>query len=234
MKEFLEKSGIPFEEINMSVNPERGAKLKRHGLSVPSVMVGDQGVAGLDLAGIAQLIGYDSYQAPQMLSPSELKGRYDVIGAAMCRLIAQIPTEGLDYRSPDRDRSFRVLATHVGTIMRKFLEAYDSETFDNSARGPEELRASATTADLFAWATGTVEMFQAWWELRGFDDPLDRVVATQWGYRTLHEVLERAVWHTGQHTRQVALFLERLGIEPNGKLTMEDLAGLPVPDGIFA
>jgi hypothetical protein len=27
--------------------------------------------------------------------------------------------------------------------------------------------------------------------------------------------------------------LERFGIEPNGRLTVEDLAGLPLPEGIW-
>ncbi len=75
-------------------------------------------------------------------------------------------------------------------------------------------------------------MLDAWWQKIGYDDPLDRVVETQWGHRTLHEVLERAVWHPAQHTRQVALFLERLGIEPDGPLTPEDLAGLPLPERV--
>ena len=42
----------------------------------------------------------------------------------------------------------------------------DVEWFDNEAFGPEDLRGEGTTADLVAWATGTKERFDAWWEKR--------------------------------------------------------------------
>jgi len=46
----------------------------------------------------------------------------------------------------------------------------------------------------------------------------------------MHVVLERTAWHPAQHTRQLMLILETLGIEPERRLTAEDLAGLPLPD----
>jgi hypothetical protein len=38
------------------------------------------------------------------------------------------------------------------------------------------------------------------------------------------------VWHPAQHTRQLMLILDDLGIEPSGRLSAEDLAGLPLPE----
>jgi len=43
-------------------------------------------------------------------------------------------------------------------------------------------------------------------------------------------VLERTVWHPAQHTRQLMLILDTIGIEPDRGLTARDLAGLPLPD----
>jgi hypothetical protein len=43
-------------------------------------------------------------------------------------------------------------------------------------------------------------------------------------------VLERTAWHPAQHTRQLMLILDTLDIEPDGRLTAADLAGLPLPD----
>ena len=49
----------------------------------------------------------------------------------------------------------------------------------------------------------------------------------------MHEVLERTVWHAAQHTRQLALILKSHGIKPDGPLTPDNLAGLPVPDEVW-
>jgi hypothetical protein len=46
----------------------------------------------------------------------------------------------------------------------------------------------------------------------------------------VHVVLERTVWHPAQHTRQLMLILESLGIAPERPLTPADLAGLPLPE----
>jgi hypothetical protein len=46
----------------------------------------------------------------------------------------------------------------------------------------------------------------------------------------VHEVLERSAWHPAQHARQLMLLLEDLGIEPQGRLSAQDLAGLPLPE----
>ena len=49
----------------------------------------------------------------------------------------------------------------------------------------------------------------------------------------LHEVLERTCWHSGQHARQLMLVLESRGIEPDGRLTDADFAGLPMPAEVW-
>jgi hypothetical protein len=46
----------------------------------------------------------------------------------------------------------------------------------------------------------------------------------------VHVVLERTVWHPAQHTRQLMLVLESLGIAPERPLGAADLAGLPLPE----
>ena len=55
-------------------------------------------------------------------------------------------------------------------------------------------------------------------------------MVTYFGSQTLHQVLERAVWHSAQHARQLMMVLQGLGISPDGPLAEEDLAGLPMPE----
>ena len=48
-----------------------------------------------------------------------------------------------------------------------------------------------------------------------------------------HELFERTTWHSAQHCRQLMAALERLGIPPDGPLTAENLAGLPLPEKLW-
>ena len=46
-------------------------------------------------------------------------------------------------------------------------------------------------------------------------------------------MFERSTWHSAQHVRQLGAVLERFGIPPEGRLTKEDLQGLPLPERIW-
>jgi hypothetical protein len=135
--------------------------------------------------------------------------------------------EQLEYRTLDNNRSLRFLVAHAASIMRYFVDACDHrEHFDNSGRPPANLSTTGTCADLRAFDADTAGILTAWWDTYGFDDPFYRVLETSWGHRTLHEVFERSVWHTAQHTRQMMDWMETLGLSPINPLTGEDLAGL--------
>jgi uncharacterized damage-inducible protein DinB len=232
MKEFLTRSGVPFTAINLEECPDASRKLDHFGVLPPVVIRGDRAVAGLDLVGIAELIGID-YDPPQILAPAVLRERYAVVTATATALVAQLSDDQLQYRSPDRDRSLAELASHIGSIMRCFVDVYDREQLDTTFELPEVI--PATGAEIIGIALQTQTMFDTWWDRFGFDDPLDRVVETFWGARTLHEVLERSVWHPMQHTRQLTYFVEeRIGIEPARRLSSADMEGLPLPEGIHA
>jgi hypothetical protein len=58
-------------------------------------------------------------------------------------------------------------------------------------------------------------------------------VKTYYGERPLHELLERCTWHSAQHARQIITVLEGFGIQPNGPLSPNDYAGLPMPAGLW-
>jgi len=76
-------------------------------------------------------------------------------------------------------------------------------------------------------------LLRTWWEEIGVHDPLDRVVESYQGIQTLLEYLERETWHTGQHTRQVMMFMEQLGIPVDRPLDREVFAGLPMPERVW-
>ena len=49
----------------------------------------------------------------------------------------------------------------------------------------------------------------------------------------MDEMLERTVWHTTQHVRQLASLLEQSGLRPDAPLTSEDIEGLPLTDQVW-
>jgi hypothetical protein len=233
MKEFMEKTGLEYEEINPQAQPEGALRLEALGLKLPVVVVGDRSVPGLDLEGIAELVGVD-YTRPEILPADVLASQYAIIIAAVARFIGQLPESALGDRFEDRDRTIRRLAAHAGSIMQAFLEAYQSGYYDNGWPTPSPLSETGTRAELVAAAREMGTAFATWWETFGFDEDFTNVIETSWGSRTMHEALERAVWHTAQHTRQLMHFLESRGITPDGPLTEADLAGLPLPDRVQA
>jgi glutaredoxin len=230
MKEFVERSGLDFVAINVDQEPERASKLSRLGLRVPAACVGDTCVNGVHLTSVASLLGID-YSAPEMLSPAELMARYRRVVGALCDLIEQIPPERSDFALPGRDRDIVNLAGHAGCVMRYFLGKYDDDDYDEFFDDLEPPHRDA--ASLVNFARETLQRTETWWQQDGHDDPLDRVSPLYWGHRTLAEGFEREVWHTAQHTRQLAYMLEQIGVEARGALTPEELAGLPLPKRVF-
>jgi hypothetical protein len=91
-----------------------------------------------------------------------------------------------------------------------------------------------TKNDLMSYGASTRRRLQDWWEKEGFSTDFEQPGNVYYGDVTLHEVLERTGWHSGQHTRQIILMLrEKLGIEPNGPITDPDLSGLPLPKNVW-
>jgi glutaredoxin len=235
MKEFVEKIGVPHEAVNAAIEPERAARLEELGLRVPAAVLGNKGVPGVDLAGIAKLVGYD-YDPPEILPAIVLKTKFDEIIGVAIGFIGQLSPEALDYKSPDRDRTLRQLALHIATIMRGFVVAEDTNEYTQGYEFmPDGYAENSTGVELIALAIQARDELGDWWDRIGANDSFERVLDSATGSWTLLEALERSVWHTTQHTRQLQYFLEeRIGVTPRVRLTDEMLAGLPLPDGIHA
>lgn len=229
MKEFIGKSGRDWVAINADEDPSARAELTARGLVLPAARVGDRWVNGVDLAAVADLLEV-SYQAPAILPVAELAARYNLNLDVARSIIAQLTGEMLAYSLPNRKRPMLDVANQVASVMRAFLQAYyDDKHTTESYKKPDFVR---TGPDVLSRLDETRQLFSTWWEEDGFDDPLDRVTETYWGYPTLHEVLEREVWHTTQHVRQLEYVLKEFGVTPHRPLTEANLAGLPLPAGI--
>jgi hypothetical protein len=169
-----------------------------------------------------------------MLSPKDMVARIDGILAAALRFARQIPEERLDDMLPGRPRSYRQLAFHVFQIPDVFLDRVEHDapyTYESLvSKLPAELK---TRDDLLGYGEAVRRRLNNWWNTAGHETDFTQPGRVYYGDVSLHEVLERTGWHSGQHARQLMLTLEKIGIEPDGPLTDNDFDGLPMPQNVW-
>lgn len=231
-KEFLTEHGVPFRSIDVLADPQGFRDLQALGVRmIPLVVKGREWVSGQILADVARIAGI-AY-GRKVLPVGELKARIDTILAAALRYSAQLPDDDavLSRMLPNRPRSYRDLACHVFLIVEAFVAETEGDPLTEAkylAPAPDHVR---TPAEIVAFGAAIRDRFEAWWGQGGLD--LGRPANVYYGKQTLHDYMERTAWHSGQHTRQLALVLEKLGITPRDKLTEADFAGLPMPANVW-
>ena len=122
---------------------------------------------------------------------------------------------------------------HIFQITRAFLAVTRGGdlTYESLVEAPGD--ALVSFADIADHGETARRELLAWWEAAGAHTDFDGTVATYYGPQSLHEALERTTWHTAQHVRQLLFVLEGLNIAADGPLTEDDLAGLPLPTGVW-
>ena len=200
--------------------------------TVPIVSRGDKFVFAQVIKNVVDFLELIDDTAPT-LSPDQLKSRYDHILEIAIRLVRSMPDENLERELPDRPRSWRVLMHHVFQIPVAFLDMEDTGetlTYENMvAEPPEDLK---TSADIAEFGEAVRARFNAWSAASAGED-FSGQVPTYFGGTTRHEMLERTVWHSTQHVRQVAALLEEAGVLPDRPVMAADIEGLPLTDKIW-
>ena len=193
---------------------------------------GDGFVFAQVLQHVVDFLGLDDDTGPT-LSPTELAERY--LGALITaiRLTRQMPNERLDDELPNRPRSWRVLMHHIYQVPNAFLDMEDSGqtlTYESLVSPPPP--ALRTSADIAGFGEQLQDRFASWWT-RVQSEDFAVAVPTYFGEASRHEVLERTVWHSMQHMRQLASLLERAGVLPDRPLSLRDIEGLPLTEQIW-
>ncbi|MFQ5764748.1 MAG: DinB family protein [Rhodospirillales bacterium] len=233
-KEFLLANGMEFDSINV-LEDERGfEELAALGLKlVPIVARGKDWANGAVFRDVARVAGFE-WAGHALLAPAELAERIDGILAGAHRFTAQLPEDALDTMLPDRPRSYRQLAYHIFNIAEVFLDRVEKDapyTYESLLSVlPDGID---TKQDLLDFQAAVQARFDRWWETAGRETDFTQPGKVYYGDVTLHEVLERTGWHSGQHTRQLMLTLERLGIAPDGPLGNGAFQGLPMPTNVW-
>lgn len=200
--------------------------------SVPLVSRGAEFTYAQVIGDVVKFLGLSENAAPR-LSPTELAGRYDHVLETAIRLVRQMPDDQLERELPNRPRSWRVLMHHVFQVPTAFLDMEATGrtlTRENLvAPPPDGMRSSESIASHGARVR---RRFDGWWT-SAREESFESRVPTYFGDTSRHEMLERTVWHTVQHTRQVASLLEQAGVEPDRPLGRADIEGLPLTDRIW-
>lgn len=209
------------------------AELRRLGArSVPVVSRGDRFVFAQVIKDVVDFLGLPDDTKPQ-LSPAELQARYDRVLDTAIRLVRQMPDDRLESQLPNRPRSWRVLMHHIFQIPTAFLDMEETGatlTHEHlTAPPPDDMRRSAEIA---RFGEAVRRRFAAWRE-RAAGADFAGAVPTYFGRTSRHEMLERTVWHSTQHVRQLASLLEQAGVAPDRPLTRADINGLPLTEKIW-
>jgi len=202
--------------------------------NVPVVAKGENYVFGQNLEDVAEFVGLQG-TGHKPLPPNQLIKKWVNVLRAAQRYIRQIPAQRIHERVIDnRDRSIRLLSHHIFRIGEAFLECAINgvEYSIGHANVPPKDGTFLTGAEIAGYGDEVIERLQQWWD--GLPDKsLGWKIKTYYGMQPLHVVFERSTWHSAQHARQLIDVLERFGIEPDRRLTPQDLAGLPLPERLF-
>jgi hypothetical protein len=122
---------------------------------------------------------------------------------------------------------------HVFRIGHAFLETVENGVEDWIAVSTEAPPTALRTGDDIAnYGESVRQRLDAWWRAQT-DKSCSAPVKTLTGAQPVADFLLRQTWHSAQHVRQLAAALEGFGIKPNGPLSTEDLAGLPLPTALW-
>src|SRR5258706_10690812 len=194
-KEFLTKSGVDYESINVHGNPAAMEELRKLGArSVPVVARGGKFVFAQTLGDVIGFLGLDVRQQ-ERLSPAQLMEKMDLVLTAAARFIRQIPATELDKPFRNRNRPIRVLAQHVFRIVEGFLESMQDGKLLTYERIMQDAAPTLRSADEIArYGEAVLARAQRWWQ--SYDDrACERPMETYFCRHPVHVVLNLTVWH---------------------------------------
>lgn len=228
----LSKRDIAYESLDIENDPGALEQLQALGIStVPAVVVGKRHVLGWNPSKVAELVGFPLQE--RVAPPAEQVASLEMLLDAALRVIRQVPDDQLMLKSPDRDRPLRQLAHHVFRVIEATVDAdvlgeFPANQWLKGGDVPEHKSAAriarygeAVRAKVLSWFATVDEAAFA------------RTIDADVGPRTLAQVVERTRFHAAQHIRQLYVFLDWIGVEPDRPLTAADLKGIELPDAVW-
>lgn len=232
VKEFLTRKGIAFESINVATDPAAMKFLASLGArSIPVVVRGREFTFAQSLDDVAKFVGIE--HNVDVLAPDVLVARWKTIMEIATLAISKIPGEMLEkLPAPPRARTVRDVAYHIFQVPDAYLQVVNDGLEDWTVVANIDAPPDLDTADILAYADRQTKGVSQWWDNLE-DRSCNRPLKMFYGVHSMHSFLERSVWHTAQHTRQLLWWSNENGIAVEKPLTEEILEGLPIPKGLW-
>jgi len=232
VKEFLTGKGVPFESVNVATNPAAMKFLASLGIrSIPVVVRDQEYTFAQSLDDVARFVGIE--HAADYLPPPVLVERWTKILDIATDAISKIPASMLDAMpAPPRTRTVRDVAYHIFQVPDAFLQVVIDGLEDWTVVANIDAPPTIDVAGILAYAEDKKKRVAQWWDTLE-DRSCKRPLKMFYGVHPLHAFLERSVWHSAQHTRQLLWWCQQNGIEIEKKLTEDILQGLPMPQGLW-
>lgn len=232
VKEFLTGKGVPFESVNVATNPAAMKYLASLGIrSIPVVVRDQEYTFAQSLDDVARFVGID--HTADVLPPEVLMERWTKIMEIATHAISRIPANALDQQpQPPRARTVRDVAYHIFQVPDAYLQVVIDGLEDWTVVANIDAPPDIDIPGILAYAQDKQRRVAQWWDTledRSCKQPLKMF----YGVHSMHSFLERSVWHTAQHTRQILWWCKENGIPVEQQLTEEILQGLPVPKGLW-
>jgi hypothetical protein len=231
-KELLSKRGIDFISLDVENEPDAMRQLRELGLkTVPVVAVGDRFVTGWNPTAVADLVGFELVE--RVASPTEQVELLLMLTDAMLRAVRQLPDDRLGMKSPDRDRPLWQLTQHVFRVIECAVDVdttgrFPAQEWVSNYFFPERQRS----ADIARYGEAIRGKVAGWFAVID-DAAFARTIDADVGPRTYAQVMERTLSHAAQHLRQIYVFFEWIGIEPDQPLGPRELSSIQLPDSVW-
>ncbi|GAA4330334.1 hypothetical protein GCM10023144_17940 [Pigmentiphaga soli] len=230
-KEFVEEQGIPFESINVLEDREAMKEIMAAGLrSIPVVRKGDQYIYAQSVDDVAELLG--ASRDRERLAPQQLLERWEAVLERARVIVASFDDDLLERRAVStRPRTVKDLSAHVFQIVEAFMLSIADEKTDFRAVAGDSRAELAGREELLRYADAMIAQYRAWRRGDGVRSISERM-QTYYGDQPSQGVLERGVWHSAQHARQLDHVAAGVGAEL--QIPVELYQGLPMPKRLWA
>jgi len=229
-KEFVSSQGIEFESVNILETPEAMEEIITAGLrSIPVVRKREKYIYAQSIDDIASLLGLSRTETK--LSKAALCERWSRVLEATRTIIQNFDPSVFDRQiMPRRDRTIRELSIHVFQIVESFLHQVEDDSIDARAIYLDPREDIKTRDDVITYAEKICAEYCNWL-IAGGPETLRQRINTYYGDQPSVLVLERSVWHTAQHSRQLDHVAEGMGAELQIQAGLYE--GLPLPHRLW-
>lgn len=234
VKEFLTDLGVTFESLNVIEREDALDELTASGVrGLPVVRRGGEMILAQSLDDIAEFVGAtDRVAHREKLDKGQLLDRWSQVLACSRVVITSFSEELLERQAiTNRPRTVKELSSHVFQIPEAFLMIME-EAVVNTREIQGRPRADIVTRDDLLGYIDKVEKRYHAWRARGGERDIGETITTYWGEQPHHPVLERFVWHSTQHARQLDIIAAGLGAEL--QIPPALYVGLPLPSRLWA